>query len=459
MNLLLLKSDYMGENRFSRSKGGRSKRLDEFEMLLASSKTSVERWIKAHIGNRADAEDVLQDTCLAAFQGFSGLQNKASFLPWILGIARRKCADWYRAQAKSRLILVDNLPDQAAPLPDESAVEETLDALPERDRLMLRLFYHERLSQKEISDQLHIPEGTVKSRMNAARTRFRAAYPYPPEGVIIMGRTEKLSLPKYLPDYSIVWKDEPPFPVVCEELTGWFVVPHLGEKLVWGMYDLPSRKLDVSYDMRVIGPARVHGLQGVAIRAKVLPPQAAIAENDPMRDAVAASTGGQEEWTFIAQEKDGFTRFLSAEHIEEGERTLTTFLDGKEFMDNWGFGDDNCGTPVHRQMEGKIVRNGSSVFTAAKGVFMDIVGRCEVTLDGKAHDTVCIMDLGMYEEGMVSEQYLNHDGHTVLWRRFNKDDWAMDRYGKKWSELLPDNEQIIINGQRYVHWYDCICLR
>ena len=459
MNLLLLKSDYMGENRFSRSKGGRSKRLDEFEMLLASSKTSVERWIKAHIGNRADAEDVLQDTCLAAFQGFSGLQNKASFLPWILGIARRKCADWYRAQAKSRLILVDNLPDQAAPLPDESAVEETLDALPERDRLMLRLFYHERLSQKEISDQLHIPEGTVKSRMNAARTRFRAAYPYPPEGVIIMGRTEKLSLPKYLPDYSIVWKDEPPFPVACEELTGWFVVPRLGEKLVWGMYDLPSRKLDVSYDMRVIGPARVHGLQGVAIRAKVLPPQAAIAENDPMRDAVAASTGGQEEWTFIAQEKDGFTRFLSAEHIEEGERTLTTFLDGKEFMDNWGFGDDNCGTPVHRQMEGKIVRNGSSVFTAAKGVFMDIVGRCEVTLDGKAHDTVCIMDLGMYEEGMVSEQYLNHDGHTVLWRRFNKDDWAMDRYGKKWSELLPDNEQIIINGQRYVHWYDCICLR
>ena len=459
MNLLLLKSDYMGENRFSRSKGGRSKRLDEFEMLLASSKTSVERWIKAHIGNRADAEDVLQDTCLAAFQGFSGLQNKASFLPWILGIARRKCADWYRAQAKSRLILVDNLPDQAAPLPDESAVEETLDALPERDRLMLRLFYHERLSQKEISDQLHIPEGTVKSRMNAARTRFRAAYPYPPEGVIIMGRTEKLSLPKYLPDYSIVWKDEPPFPVVCEELTGWFVVPRLGEKLVWGMYDLPSRKLDVSYDMRVIGPARVHGLQGVAIRAKVLPPQAAIAENDPMRDAVAASTGGQEEWTFIAQEKDGFTRFLSAEHIEEGERTLTTFLDGKEFMDNWGFGDDNFGTPVHRQMEGKIVRNGSSVFTAAKGVFMDIVGRCEVTLDGKTHDTVCIMDLGMYEEGMVSEQYLNHDGHTVLWRRFNKDDWAMDRYGKKWSELLPDNEQIIINGQRYVHWYDCICLR
>ena len=68
--------------------------MDEFETLLASSRTAVDRWLKAHMGNCADAEDVLQDTCLAAFQGFAGLRNKASFLPWILGIARRKRADW-----------------------------------------------------------------------------------------------------------------------------------------------------------------------------------------------------------------------------------------------------------------------------------------------------------------------------------------------------------------------------
>ena len=433
--------------------------MDEFEALLAASKTPVERWIKAHIGNRADAEDVMQETCLAAFQGFAGLQNKASFLPWILGIARRKCADWYRVQAKNRMVLMDNLPDQAEPVPTDSGVEETLDSLPEKDRQMLRLFYQERLSQKEISNQLRIPEGTVKSRMNAARIRFRAAYPYPPKGGIIMESAEKMSLPKYLPDYSIAWKKEAPFAVVCEEMTGWFIIPHIGESLVWGMYDLPSRKLDVSYEMTVTGPASVHGLEGVAIRAKVLPHMAVIGEDDPMKDAVTASTGGQEEWTFIAQEKDGYTRFLSAEHIEDGVRTLTTFLDGKEFMDNWGFGEDNCGTAINRQREGTITRNGSAISTASQNAFMDIVGRCEVTMGGKVYDTVCLMDLGMYQEGMVSEQYLDQNGRTVLWRRFNRDDWAIDRYGKKWSELLPKNEQIIINGQRYVHWYDCICLR
>ena len=433
--------------------------MDEFETLLTSSKTAVERWLYAHIGNRADAEDVLQETYLAAFQGFAGLQNKASFLPWILGIARRKCADWYRLQAKNRLIYMENLPDRPEPVPADPPVDETLKMLPEKDRLMLRLFYQERLSQKQISDQLRIPEGTVKSRMSAARSRFRAAYPYPPKGGMIMQQPAKPSLPKYLPPYMIAWKEEPPFAVVCEEMTGWFIIPHPGERLVWGMYDLPSRKLDVSYEMRVTGPASVHGLDGVAIQAKVLPPQTPAAEGDPIKDAVAASTGGQEAWTFIAQEKDGFTRFLSAEHLENGTRTLTTFLDGKAFMDNWGFGEDNCGTPIHRRAEGKILRIGSAVTTASADAYMDIVGRCDVTMDGKVCDTVCLMDLGMYEEGMVSEQYLDREGRTVLWRRFNRDDWASDRYGRRWSELLPDNEQLTINGQQYVHWYDCICLR
>ena len=433
--------------------------MDEFETLLEANRTALARWIFAHIGNHADAEDVLQDTCLAAFRGFSELRNKASFLPWILGIARKKCADWYRAQARSRVVPMADLPEPEVTEDSDCAVEETLEALSERDRLMLRLFYQEMLPQKQISDRLHIPEGTVKSRMNAARARFRAAYPYPQRGGIIMKSMEKVSLPVFLPEYTIVWKNEEPFAVDCEEMTGWFIVPHPGEKLIWGMYDLPSRKLDLAYSMAVNGPASVHGLEGVAVSAKVLPPKAEIEDNDPMKDAVTASSGGQEEWTFIAQEKDGFTRFLSAEHIEDGVRTLTTFLDGKAFMDNWGYGEDNCGMPVHRQAQGKIVRLAPAVITSVENACMDTVGRCDLTLDGKTYETVCVMDLGMYEEGMVSEQYLDRNGRTVLWRRFNRDDWAADRYGKNWSELLPQNEQLLINGQRYVHWYDCLCLR
>jgi hypothetical protein len=353
---------------------------------------------------------------------------------------------------------VDRLPDRAEEPREDDAVEETLEALPERDRLMLRLFYQEMLSQKQISERLQIPEGTVKSRMNTARDRFRSAWPYPPKGEIMM-KQKDLVLPRVLPGYSIDWKGEPAFSVDCGEMAGWFIVPKPGEKLVWGMYDLPSRKLDVAYEMAVTGPASVHGLDGVAITARVIQPQPDIPEGDPMSGAVGASTGGQEEWRFIAQEKDGYTRFLSAEHIEGEKRVLTTFLDGDAFMDNWGFGDDNRGSPVHLEPRGKIQRSGNVLTTGEGKPFMDIAGRCDVTLDGVVHETVCVMDFGMYAEGILSEQYLNRGGRTVLWRRFNRDDWAIDRYGKRWSEILPENEQLTVNGQRYVHWYDCICVR
>ena len=434
--------------------------MDEFDALLASCRTPVERWLKAHMGNCHDAEDVLQETCLAAFQGFPGLKNREAFLPWMLGIARRKCADWYRNQAREKNALMALSPQMPVPPPGIPAVEETLETLPERDRLMLRLFYLEQLSQKQIASQLHIPQGTVKSRMNAARARFKSAFPCPPGGGMVMEKNKQPALPSKMPDYTIVWENMAAFPAECRELTGWFITPDPGEQLYWGMYDFPSRKLDIAYRMTVTGPARVHGLDGVSILAQVLEPRPDVDQEDPMSDAVNASCGGQDAWTFVAQEKDGYTRFLSAEHLEDdGVRVLTTFLDGEAFMQSWGFGEDNCGAPVHREAQGRITRSGPAVTVSPDGPCMDVVGRCTVNLGGKTYDTVCVMDLGMYEEGMVSEQYVDRDGRTVLWRRFNRDDWNAACYGGTWSELLPDNEQITINGQRYVHWYDCLCLR
>ena len=91
-----------------------------------------------------------------------------------------------------------------------------------------------------------------------------------------------------------------------------------------------------------------------------------------------------------------------------------------------------------------------------KEFLLDIVGRYKVTIGGKTFDTVCVMDIETYNCGVVSEQFLDKNGKTVLWRRYNRDDWAIDHYKKKWSELLPQNDKIIVNGTTYVHWYDCI---
>ncbi len=426
--------------------------MDGFEAMLDANRLPVERWVKFHVSG-PDAEDILQEAYLAAWQAFPRLKDRDAFRPWLLSIARNKWRDWCRQQARRQETPVEQLPDIAAEDAPDTAVEETLDRLSDRDARMLRLFYLEQTPQREIAEMLSIPEGTVKSRLNAARERFRAAYPLVPKGEKTMKK-----LPLYLPLYQVRWKDKAPFPVVWEEMMGWGIVPRLGETLVWGMYDLPSRKLDVAYDMAVTGRARVHGLEGVSFTARVVEPRPELKEGDLMIEPVTDSGAPQEVWTFVGQLKDGYTRFLSAERNEDGVRTLTTFLDGEEFMANWGFGEDNRGNSIHPAARGLIVRDGSD-YTAQREGVLDVVGRCDLTLDGKTTDCIAVMDLSQYAEGVASLQFVNKDGRTLLWQRYNRDDWELARYGKRWSELLPENERITVNGVTFVHWYDCLYLR
>ena len=63
-------------------------------------------------------------------------------------------------------------------------------------------------------------------------------------------------LPEFIPEYNIEVSNKVPFAVKWEELMGWFIVPKLGEKLSWGMYDIPERKCSHTFDMQVIGKAK-----------------------------------------------------------------------------------------------------------------------------------------------------------------------------------------------------------
>ena len=248
-------------------------------------------------------------------------------------------------------------------------------------------------------------------------------------------------LPAFIPEYKIEASAEAPFSVKWEELMGWFLVPKPGEKMSWGMYDIPSRKCSHVYDMQVVGKARVHGIEGVEIAAREMP---------------YSNQDNVTNHTFVAQLTDTHCRYLAARRDDGDVRNYLTFLDGEEFLLNWGFGEDNCGNETNLVPKGDIKRTGTTVTGADKDFLLDIVGRYTVTIGGKSYDTVCAMEIESYDCGMLLEQFLDKNGRTILWRRFNRDDWAIDRYKKKWSEQLPENDRLTVNGAVYVHWYDCI---
>jgi hypothetical protein len=133
-----------------------------------------------------------------------------------------------------------------------------------------------------------------------------------------------------------------------------------------------------------------------------------------------------------------------------------TFLDAESFLDNWGFGENNCGKEINLVPKGIVKSCGNNLTCPENKQLMDVNGRYDVEINGRTYDTVRLLDIELYDTGTFAEQYIDKNGKTVLWRRFNKNDWHYKKYGKLLSEMLPDNEQVKINGGIYVHWYDCI---
>ena len=254
-------------------------------------------------------------------------------------------------------------------------------------------------------------------------------------------------LPEIMPAYTIEKQNAEPFSCRWEELQGWLIVPREGQKLCWGLYDFPSRTRTEYTEMEVTGRAEIHGIRGVEIAAVQYGAE----------DYYRTGCVDKMERRFVAQLTDTHSRYLAESHVEDGVRKYYTFLDGDEFLNNWGFGENNCGNEVHIAPKNLLRRNGSIITGYTNREVVDVVGRYFVTIGGKVYDTICVMDIQCFNDGVASEQYLDRNGRTVLWRRFNKDDWAIDRFGGMlWSKKLPDNERLTINGETYVHWYDCL---
>jgi RNA polymerase sigma-70 factor (ECF subfamily) len=128
--------------------------------------------------NRADAEDLTQETFLAALQGLDRFAGRSSMATWLYRIAVFR---WGRMRRDCRCETVP-LEDAAAitgdptaHLPDDLSLEAALDALPETMRQAFALVRIEGLKYREAAAVLGAPQGTVQYWVHEATIRLRAA--------------------------------------------------------------------------------------------------------------------------------------------------------------------------------------------------------------------------------------------------------------------------------------------
>ena len=128
-------------------------------------------------GSASDAEDLTQEVFLAAFQGQSRFQNRASVQTWLYKIALNCWRHSRRKPPLDTVILEDSAaqegPDLAQAVTDSIALSCALSALPPDLRETFLLVRAEGLTYREAARVLDAPQGTVQWRVHEASRRLR----------------------------------------------------------------------------------------------------------------------------------------------------------------------------------------------------------------------------------------------------------------------------------------------
>jgi RNA polymerase sigma factor (sigma-70 family) len=174
-------------------RSGHMRDLHDFERLALAqldAAYNVAYWL---VGNRADAQDVVQDAYLRAFRAFDSFTGE-DIKPWLLTIVRNVAYRWLSVRKRTANVISldsalsnfredDQLPEMASEEPsaedvligraEQALVRSALTELAPAFREMIVLRELEGLSYQEIAKVMGIPLGTVMSRLARARDQLR----------------------------------------------------------------------------------------------------------------------------------------------------------------------------------------------------------------------------------------------------------------------------------------------
>ncbi len=148
-------------------------------------------------GHEADAEDLLQDTALRAFNSYGQLREPSAARSWLFTILSRTHLNRVRSRRRRAETVSTDLDQPVfeaaladwAPLPSPADTLETrqlgeqltraMDGLPPELRTAILLVDVEGFTQREVAGMVGVPEGTVASRLFRGRRQLRTALELP----------------------------------------------------------------------------------------------------------------------------------------------------------------------------------------------------------------------------------------------------------------------------------------
>ena len=149
---------------------------EAFSRLVDRHQQAVRAFLRRACGDWALADDLAQETFLAAWSRLDRRTPGASLRAWLCGIGYRKCLTSLRAQTRARRRDAEyqQVASGEAPPEDRLALEAAMAQLPVEQRACVALCLAAEFSHAEAAEGLGLPLGTVKSHVVRGRARLLA---------------------------------------------------------------------------------------------------------------------------------------------------------------------------------------------------------------------------------------------------------------------------------------------
>src|SRR5215211_926552 len=161
---------------------------DAIAVFVRQYEGSIFRLALSIIGDSAEANEITQDTFIAALRALPAYEEQKSFRAWLFTIAVNQSRSHLRKRKalerlKTSVTTLFRVEFQKQTMPEEAVIQNEKEAvlwnslhqMDERHRIVVVLRYFHELSVTEIAEILSIHEGTVHSRLHTAREKLRNA--------------------------------------------------------------------------------------------------------------------------------------------------------------------------------------------------------------------------------------------------------------------------------------------
>lgn len=142
-------------------------------MIIQRHRNRLVRTATNLLRDRHEAEDVSQEAFLKAFRELHRLRDDRAFSGFLYRICVRLCMDRLRLKRAEPAEFDSVQEHEGGAIENRVLIERILDQLPADLRTTLVLREIEQLSYEEVAEAMHVPIGTVRSRLHSARERFR----------------------------------------------------------------------------------------------------------------------------------------------------------------------------------------------------------------------------------------------------------------------------------------------